>query len=93
MTARGTTPEERAHQRVKDFTGVMWHLLVFVLLNGGLWWLDIAKGDGLNWAYWLTIFWGIGLIFHIGWYLLSERGAQARRYQRILAEEKSTDHD
>ena len=86
--ATKNTPEDRASKRVKNFTGLMWHIATFVIVNGMMWALDIAKGDGLNWAFWLTIFWGVGLAFHVAAYFLDERGFQRRRYQRFLAEEQ-----
>lgn len=83
------TPEQRAHERVKNFTDVMWHVAVFVIVNGLLWTLDIVQGGGLQWAYWPTIFWGIGVAFHIASYYLDESGLQNRRYRRYLAEEQA----
>jgi len=85
------SPEARAAKRVKGFTDLMWHLATFVIVNGFLWTIDIIKGDGLQWAFWPTIVWGIGLVFHIAAYLLSDSGSQSRRYQRILEEEKARD--
>lgn len=40
------------------------HLAMYLLVNGGLLFLDI-KGDGnLGWAYWPVIGWGLGMIAH-----------------------------
>ena len=36
----------------------------FVLVNAFLWIQDIAIGGGLEYAYWVTIPWGIGLAIH-----------------------------
>lgn len=83
------TAEQRAHERVKNFTDVMWHAAVFVIVNGLLWTLDLVQGGGLQWAFWPTIFWGIGLAFHVASYYLDESGLQSRRYQRYLAEEQA----
>ena len=76
------TPEERASKRVKDFTGMMWHVAVFVIINAFLW--VITPGG----AIWITIFWGIALAFHVAAYFLNEKGFLSSRYHRILAEEK-----
>lgn len=43
---------------------VLVHTVVFLGVNGFLWAQDIALGEGLNYAYWVTIPWGIGLIAH-----------------------------
>ena len=91
--ARATdrTPEERAEKRVKEFTDVMWHLATFVIVNGFLWAIDLYQGGGVNWAFWVTISWGIGLAFHVAAYMLDDNGLQNRRYQRYLAEERARD--
>ena len=86
-----STPEERARQRVKNFTDVMWHAATYLIVNGFLWAIDIIQGGGVNWAYWVSVAWGIGLAFHIAAYMLDERGFQNRRYQRFLEEERARD--
>ena len=58
-----------------------------------MWWLDIVKGGGVNWAFWLTIMWGMGLAFHVAAYALDENGLLARRYQRFLTEEEAREAD
>lgn len=90
--AASTSPEQRARKRVKEFTDVMWHVATFVIINGFLWAIDIVQGEGVQWAFWVTIAWGIGLAFHVAAYLLSDSGAQNRRYHRFLEEEKAREH-
>jgi hypothetical protein len=85
------TAEERARRRVKEYTDLMWHVATFVIVNGFLWGLDIYKGDGVNWAFWVTIGWGVGLAFHAAAYFIGNSGPQSRRYQRVLAEELAKD--
>ena len=82
------TPEMRARERSDAFTGVVWHAVVFVLLNGGLWALDAMQGSAFDWAFWVTIFTGLGLVFHITWYALEKSGRGSRRYQRFLDQER-----
>ena len=77
-----STPEERARKRVKNYTDLMWHIAVYVIVNAFLW-LVVPQA-----AFWVTVGWGIGLAFHIASYFLDERGGQDRRYQRYLAEEQ-----
>jgi len=76
------TPEERARKRVNNFTGLMWHIASFVIVNAFLW-VIVPEA-----AFWVTIPWGVGLAFHIAAYLLDDSGGQDRRYQRYLAEEQ-----
>lgn len=40
------------------------HAVVFLLVNGFLWIQDLALGGGLNYVWWVTIPWGIGLAAH-----------------------------
>ena len=82
-----STPEERARRRVKDHTDVMWHVATFVIINGFLWFIDLRQG-GADWAFWVTITWGIGVAFHVAYYIIGDDGPQNRRYQRFLTEEQ-----
>jgi hypothetical protein len=86
--ANSSTPEGRARGRVKAYTDVMWHVAAFIIINAFLWFLDLRQG-GADWAYWVTICWGIGLAFHIAYYLIGDAGPQNRRYRRFLAEEQN----
>lgn len=44
--------------------GFWLHVLIFAMVNAGIWIIDAAQGDGIEWAYWTTIPWGIGLGIH-----------------------------
>ncbi|MEZ4501757.1 MAG: 2TM domain-containing protein [Dehalococcoidia bacterium] len=55
---------DAAKKRTDDIIGFFIHALVYVLVNAGLWVLDLVTGGGINWAYWTTIPWGIGLAIH-----------------------------
>lgn len=89
--AQGSTPEERAAKRAKSFTDLMWHVAAYVIVNAFLWILDFSQGGGLNWAYWTTIPWGVGLAFHVAAYFLDESGRESKRYRKYLAEEQQKD--
>ena len=87
--ASASTPEDRARRRAKSYTGLLWHIGVFVVINVFLWTLDATTGvEGIQWAYWVTIFWGLGLAFHVVAYLVGDSGFEERKYQKFLAEEK-----
>ena len=45
-------------------TDLVWHSGFFLVVNAFLWLQDIALGDGLNYAFWTTIPWAIGLAIH-----------------------------
>lgn len=78
--------QERAAKRAEDYTGMLWHIATFVIVNAFLWTIDLLSG-GLDWAYWVTASWGIGLLFHIAYYMIDVRG-QGKRYERFLEDEK-----
>lgn len=77
------TPEERAAQRVKDYTDVMWHLATYLIINAFFW--LIVPGA----AFWITVLWGVGLAFHIADYVIGDEGPQNRRYRLFLARERA----
>jgi uncharacterized membrane protein YhaH (DUF805 family) len=84
------TPEARAQQRARYLSGLMWHIGVFVIINSFFWILDLTVGaDGLDWAYWITIFWGLAVAFHaLAWYV-DGRQLETRKAQEYLAEERN----
>lgn len=45
------------------------HTGVFLVVNGFIWAQDIALGEGVDYAWWVTVPWGIGLLTHAGVYL------------------------
>lgn len=47
-----------------DLTELLWHAGIFVVVNAFIWAQDIAIGGGVDYAYWVTIPWGIGLAIH-----------------------------
>lgn len=61
-----TAPVETGDRATSD---VIWHAGMFVVVNAFVWAQDYAIGGGLDYAYWMTIPWGIGLAIHIIAYL------------------------
>lgn len=53
-TAVGATPR----------ADLLWHAGVFTLVNAFVWAQDLALGSGLEYAYYMTIPWAIGLAIH-----------------------------
>ena len=70
----------------------MWHVAVYAIINPLLWMLDITQGSGVDWAFWPTIGWGVGLAFHVASYVIDESGTEGRAYQKFLAEERAKEH-
>ncbi len=80
----GGTPEERAAERVKNYTDVAWHAATYVIINVFLWLIVPPQA-----AFWITVGWGLGLAFHIAYYFIGDDGPNNRRYQAFLAQERA----
>ncbi len=71
MTASTTT---EAARRAKYRTDVMWHAGAFLIINAFFWIIDLITGQsGVQWAYWITLFWGFALAFHVLAYIVTGR--------------------
>lgn len=85
MTDTATT---RARQRAKYLTDLVWHTGAFVIINSFFWVLDLVVGEpGIQWAPWITLFWGFALAFHALAYLIVGRRVADRATVRYLREE------
>ncbi len=85
------TAEERARKRAKESVDVMWHVAAYTIVNIFLWFIDIAQGGGLDWAFWPTIGWGIAVAFHVASYVIDDSDTEGRKYKQFLAEEQAKD--
>ena len=58
---------KRARERAEAIQGLYIHLLVYVVINAGLFAINwFTRGDdGVWWFYWPMIGWGIGLLIHV----------------------------
>ncbi len=86
---RMPSAEERAEKRAKELTALLWHVASYIIVNGFLWGIDFADGN-VDFAYLVSLTWGVGLAFHIAAYLIDTAGS-GRRYERILADERRKD--
>ena len=82
-----TTPEERAARRLKNINGFRWHGATYLIVTTFLWFVDILNGS-LDFAYWVSISWGIGLAFHLAAILIGEDDESSPRYRRLLEQER-----
>ncbi len=57
-------PYKRARKRVKELKEFYMHLSVFAAVNLTLFLINLVSSPGRWWFYWVTVFWGIGLIWH-----------------------------
>ena len=83
---------ERATKRVKELRDFYVHLAIYVVVNAGLVLLDLLQGDGLQWAQWVILGWGIGLAAHaVSVFIFESRSAsrwEARKLAEFLEEEE-----
>ncbi|WBF07988.1 2TM domain-containing protein [Methanothermobacter thermautotrophicus] len=55
---------KRARKRVEDLKGFYIHISVFTIVNLTLFLINLLSTPGTCWFYWITVFWGIGIIWH-----------------------------
>lgn len=55
---------ERAEKRLGEVKGFYSHLGIFIFINVLLFLVNILTSPGQWWFYWVTIFWGIAVVFH-----------------------------
>ncbi len=82
---------ERARQHVSEVRDFYYHLMVYVFANALMVILDRRSGAndgflGLDWAYWLIIGWGFGLVGHAISVFFGDY-----RVQRLYDKEKERD--
>lgn len=82
----------RAKQRVEELKGFYSHLGIFVLINGFLFIVNLVTSPGNWWFYWVTLFWGIALVYH-GARIASSRKVfsrewEERKVRQYMEEEK-----
>lgn len=63
-------PTARGDRALSD---LLWHSGVFLGVNALVWAQDAALGGGLDYAYWITIPWGIGLAIHVVTFIRARR--------------------
>jgi hypothetical protein len=77
--------EAWARRRAEYLSGLLWHTGAFLIINAFFWILDLTlAGGGLDWAFWITLFWGVALAWYVG-----GRGVEERKYDQYLAARRS----
>lgn len=89
MPGKMQTPQERAARRAKYLTGLLWHLGAFVIINAFFWILDAMGAGGVNWAFWITGAWGLGLAFHVLAYFIDGRDLEGRKAAQYEAQDRN----
>jgi TctA family transporter len=55
---------KQARRYVHNLRGFYTHALVYLLVNAGLYGMNLVSGHGRLWFGWATLGWGIGLLAH-----------------------------
>lgn len=55
---------ERAKKRVEELKGFYGHLITYIIVNTGLFILNMITSPKSLWFYWPLFGWGIGIIAH-----------------------------
>jgi len=55
---------KRAKNKVQELKGFYSHLLTYLVINVVMIIINLVTNPHHLWFYWVTVFWGIGLIFH-----------------------------
>jgi hypothetical protein len=95
-TAPDAIRDQRLWQIAKARTKFQGHLLVYVVINAGLWllWAILPQPhttrDLLPWPVWSTVFWGFGLVMQgLAAYSNLNRGERTQReYERLLNQQQ-----
>jgi hypothetical protein len=82
----------RAKQQVEDIRRFYKHLAVYITINVFLFALNFLTGPGTLWFFWVTVFWGIGLVFHafevFGGNRVLGRGWEEKKIREIMEREE-----
>ena len=95
-SALDATRDQRLWQIAKARTKFQGHLVVYLLVNAGLWalWALLPEAHGhrseLPWPIWTSAFWGFGLVMQgLAAYSTLNRGERTQReYERLLNQQQ-----
>ena len=79
--------DAQLHERARKRVEFKAHLVVYLVINGALWFTWWITGQGYIWPVWPLVGWGIGLLFH---YIFEYRGSgifsEEEEYKRLKKE-------
>ena len=55
---------KRAKNKVQELKGFYSHLITYLVVNVVMIIINLVTNPNHLWFYWVTVFWGIGIIFH-----------------------------
>ena len=80
---------KRAKKRVGELRGFYEHLIAYVVVNIMLVIINLVTSPDTLWFYWVTVFWGIGVICHaISVYGKLGKNWEEKKIKEIMEKEK-----
>jgi hypothetical protein len=80
---------KRAKKRVGELRGFYEHLIAYVVVNIMLVIINLVTSPDTLWFYWVTVFWGIGVIWHaISVYGKLGKNWEEKKIKKIMEKEK-----
>jgi hypothetical protein len=66
-TPSGSQIPAWARERAEMLQGLYIHMMVFILMNAGLFFINWATrgDDGTWWFLWVLVIWGVGFLIHV----------------------------
>ena len=83
---------QRAKKRVEAIRGFYEHFVAYIIVNAGLFIIDLLTSPDSWWFYWPLVAWGVGLVFHAVSVFLSQgmlgRDWEERQIQKFMQREQ-----
>lgn len=81
--------DEKLWKEAKERVDFKHHLLVYVAVNVLLIIINLLTSPGSLWFYWVTIFWGFGLLMHgLSTFVFPKGRAVEKEYEKLKAKKK-----
>ncbi len=87
---------EKAQARVEEIKGFYSHLVFFIVVNIGLFLINLFTSSGIWWFYWPLLGWGIGLIIHafhtFGNFWFFSKDWEEKKIRQLIEKEKKKNY-
>ena len=81
--------DEKLWKEAKERVDFKSHLVVYVAVNILLIVINLLTSPRSLWFYWVTIFWGFGLLMHgLGIYVFPKGRAVDKEYEKLKSKKK-----
>lgn len=78
---------QRAKKKVKEMRDYYTHLIVYAGVNVMLFVINWVTSPGAWWFYWVTVFWGIGILWHTIAFFFTDRMGGSEWEERKIKEQ------